>query len=115
MAGRDAGVIIRAAMRVLVVEDDNRIASFVTKGLSQAGFTVDVADNGEEGLDLATARPYDVAVVDVMLPRLDGLTLIGELRRKRIMTPVVILSARRTVDDRVTGLRTGSDDYMTKP
>jgi two-component system OmpR family response regulator len=102
-------------MRVLVVEDDNRIASFVTKGLNQAGFTVDVVDNGEEGLDLATTRPYDVAVVDVMLPRLDGLTLIGELRRKRIMTPVVILSARRTVDDRVTGLRTGSDDYMTKP
>lgn len=102
-------------MRILVVEDDEKIASFVVKGLKQAGFAVDHANNGEDGLHLAATAPYDAAVVDIMLPRLDGLTLIEELRRRRIATPVIILSAKRAVDDRVKGLQVGGDDYLTKP
>jgi DNA-binding response OmpR family regulator len=102
-------------MRVLVVEDDKKIASFVADGLKQAGYAVDVAPDGTEGLHLATSANYDAAVIDLMLPGLDGLTLIERLRVKRIATPVLILSAKRTVDDRVNGLRAGGDDYMTKP
>jgi two-component system OmpR family response regulator len=102
-------------MRVLVVEDDERIASFVSKGLREAGFAVDTAGDGAEGLHLAVTEPYDAAVVDIMLPGLDGLSLIERVREKNIKTPVLILSARRTVDDRVKGLQTGGDDYMTKP
>ncbi|MEN6319646.1 MAG: response regulator transcription factor [Syntrophaceae bacterium] len=102
-------------MRILVVEDDPRIASFVTEGLKQAGYVVDHAADGEEGLDLALSGLYDAAVIDIMLPRLDGLSLIEELRRKMENVPVIILSAKRTVDDRVRGLQIGSDDYLTKP
>jgi two-component system OmpR family response regulator len=102
-------------MRILVVEDDKKIASFIVKGLQQAGFAVDHAENGEDGLDLALTVPYDAAVVDIMLPRLDGLSLIGEMRQQKINTPVIILSAKRSVEDRVKGLETGSDDYLTKP
>ena len=102
-------------MRILVVEDDKKIASFVVKGLKQAGFAVDHAADGEDGIHLALNEPYDAAVIDVMLPKLDGLSLIEELRRKRVNTPVIILSAKRSVDDRVKGLQTGSDDYLTKP
>jgi two-component system OmpR family response regulator len=102
-------------MRVLVVEDDERIASFVSKGLREAGFAVDTAGDGAEGLHLAVTEPYDAAVVDIMLPGLDGLSLIERVREKNIKTPVLILSARRTVYDRVKGLQTGGDDYMTKP
>jgi DNA-binding response OmpR family regulator len=102
-------------MRVLVVEDDRKIATFVADGLKQAGYAVDVAPDGTEGLHLATTTNYDAAVIDLMLPGLDGLALIERLRSKRIATPVLILSAKRTVDDRVKGLRAGGDDYMTKP
>jgi two-component system OmpR family response regulator len=102
-------------MRILVVEDDEKIASFAVKGLKQAGFAVDHANNGEDGLHLASTVPYDAAVVDIMLPRVDGLTLIEELRRQKIATPVIILSAKRSVDDRVRGLQVGGDDYLTKP
>lgn len=102
-------------MRILIVEDDRKIASFVTKGLRQAGFAVDHAENGEDGLQLAFSEPYDVAVVDIMLPRLDGLELIERLRRNLIATPVIILSAKRSVDDRIKGLYAGGDDYLTKP
>lgn len=102
-------------MRILVVEDDKKIASFVVKGLTQAGFAVDLAGDGEEGASLALAVPYDLAVVDIMLPRLDGLALIARLRREKILTPVIILSAKRSVDDRVKGLQLGGDDYLTKP
>ncbi len=102
-------------MRVLVVEDDRKIASFVVKGLKQSGFTVDHAGDGIEGLDLALGAVHDVVVVDLMLPRLDGLRLIDELRRRQVLTPVIILSARRSVDDRVKGLQAGGDDYLTKP
>ena len=102
-------------MRVLVVEDDKKIAAFVAEGLKQAGYAVDVPPDGTEGLHLATSTNYDAAIIDLMLPGLDGLALIERLRTKRIATPVLILSAKRTVDDRVKGLRAGGDDYMTKP
>lgn len=102
-------------MRILVVEDDKKIASFVARGLKEAGFAVDQAENGEDGLRLALAHPYDTAVMDLMLPKLDGLSLIEELRKKKVLTPVLILSARRSVDDRVKGLQAGGDDYLTKP
>jgi DNA-binding response OmpR family regulator len=102
-------------MRILVVEDDATIASFVVKGLQDAGFAVDHAENGAEALHLASSEDYAVAVVDIMLPGMDGLALIEEMRRRRIKTPVIILSARRTVDDRVKGLQAGGDDYLTKP
>jgi two-component system OmpR family response regulator len=102
-------------MRILVVEDDLKIASFVSKGLREAGFAVDRAGDGEEGLDLALCEPYDAAVVDIMLPKLDGLALIERLRKEGVNTPVIILSAKRSVDDRVKGLQAGGDDYLTKP
>ena len=102
-------------MRVLVVEDDRKTASFILKGLKQAGYAVDHADNGMSGLNLALSEPYDVAVIDLMLPVLDGLNLIEELRRKKVNTPVIILSAKRSVDDRIKGLYKGGDDYLTKP
>ena len=101
-------------VRVLVVEDDPSIAEFVAGGLRQEGYAVDVADNGVDGLELARTQPYDAAVIDVMLPRLDGLSLVTALRRARVETPVLFLSARHSVDDRVRGLQTG-DDYLTKP
>ena len=102
-------------MRALVVEDDRKIALFVIKGLRQAGFAVDHAGDGQAGLRLSMTEPYDVAVVDIMLPELDGLSMVEQLRRNKINTPVIILSAKRSVDDRVRGLQTGSDDYLTKP
>jgi two-component system OmpR family response regulator len=102
-------------MRILLVEDDEAIAGLLSRGLREAGFAVDLAVDGESGLSAALARTYDAAVVDLMLPRRDGLSLIEELRRKRNTTPVLILSARRTVDDRVKGLQAGGDDYLTKP
>jgi len=102
-------------MRILLVEDDKKIASFVMKGLKEAGFAVDLAINGEDGLHLALTAPYDAAIIDVMLPKLDGLQLIEELRQQKVNTPVLILSAKRSVDDRVRGLQKGGDDYLTKP
>ncbi len=102
-------------MRILVVEDDKKIASFVKKGLEAAGFAVDHAPDGEEGLHLALTESYDAAIIDLMLPKLDGLTLIENIRKERINTPIIILSAKGSIDDRVQGLQTGSDDYLTKP
>ncbi|OGQ99479.1 MAG: DNA-binding response regulator [Deltaproteobacteria bacterium RIFOXYD12_FULL_57_12] len=102
-------------MRILVVEDDGKIASFIGMGLRQAGFAVDLAVNGEDGLAMALNEPYDAAILDIMLPRLDGLALLDELRRQQINTPVLILSAKRSVEDRVRGLQAGGDDYLTKP
>jgi len=102
-------------MRLLLVEDDEKIALFVSRGLKEAGFAVDHMANGEDGLHMALTEPYDIAVIDVMLPKLDGLSLIEEMRKNKIKTPVLILSAKRTVDDRVKGLQTGGDDYLTKP
>jgi two-component system OmpR family response regulator len=102
-------------VRVLVIEDDRKIASFLTKGLKQSGFAVDHAGDGETGLDLALATPYDAAVVDVMLPRRDGLSVVKALRDQKINLPVLFLSARGAVDDRVRGLQAGGDDYLVKP
>lgn len=102
-------------MRVLLVEDDKTIASFVKKGLEQAGFAVDHATDGEDGLHFAVNEAYDAAVVDIMLPKRDGLALIEELRGRSMRTPVIILSAKGSVDDRVRGLQAGGDDYLTKP
>jgi len=102
-------------MRVLLVEDDRKTATFIAKGLARAGFAIDHAANGEDGLHLAANEPYDAAIVDVMLPKVDGLSLIGELRRKKVLTPVIILSAKRSVDDRIRGLQAGGDDYLVKP
>ena len=102
-------------MRALVVEDDATIADFVARGLREAGFAVDHAADGDAALDCAREHAYDVAIVDVMLPRRDGLAVIDEMRRRGIGTPVLILSARRSVDDRVKGLQAGGDDYLTKP
>jgi two-component system OmpR family response regulator len=102
-------------MRILLVEDDPKIASFILKGLKAEGFAVDHAVDGEQGLDLSLTEPYAAAVVDVMLPRLSGLDLIQTLRRERVNTPVIVLSAKGTVEDRVKGLQTGADDYLAKP
>lgn len=102
-------------MRVLLVEDDKKIASFILKGLKAAGFAVGHASDGEAGLDLAMNESFDAAIIDIMLPKLDGLTLIEQLRSNNIKTPVLILSAKQSVEDRVKGLQTGSDDYLTKP
>jgi two-component system OmpR family response regulator len=102
-------------MRALLVEDDDAIADFVGRGLREAGFAVDRVSDGDEGLTAAGDRRYDVAIVDLMLPKRDGLSLIEELRKRKTLTPVLIRSARRSVDDRVRGLQAGGDDYLTKP
>src|SRR5213593_3460607 len=102
-------------MRILVVEDDTKIASFVVNGLKQSGYAVDHSADGEEALRRAQAISYDAAVVHLMLPKLDGLSLIQQLRAQGIRIPVLILSAKASVDDRVRGLQAGGDDYLTKP
>lgn len=102
-------------MRILVVEDDPTLAEFVGKGLREAGYVVDLAADGRTGLDRAAAEQPDLAVIDIMLPGLDGLSLIDALRRRGLTFPVLILSAKQSVDDRVRGLEGGGDDYLTKP
>lgn len=102
-------------MRVLVVEDEKKVASFIKRGLEEEQFTVDVAYDGEEGLFMAENNPYDIILMDLMLPKKDGLTVIQELRAKDISTPVLSLTAKDTVEDIVAGLDIGSDDYLTKP
>jgi two-component system OmpR family response regulator len=102
-------------MRILLVEDDSKIASFIIKGMKEAGYAVDHAPDGKEGLTLALTEPYDTAIIDIMLPKLDGLSLIEEIRRNKVTIPVIILSVKGSVEDRVKGLQTGSDDYLTKP
>lgn len=102
-------------MHVLVVEDDRKISDFIVHGLRQEGYAVDAADNGIDAFQLAMAGTYDAAVVDVMLPRMNGLDLIQDLRREGNLMPVLILSARNSVDDRIKGLQAGGDDYLIKP
>jgi len=102
-------------MRLLLIEDDGKIASYIAKGLKEAGFAVVHAADGDAGMELALEGTYDIAVIDIMLPGRDGLSIIDELRRHRIHTPVLILSAKRSVDERVEGLQAGGDDYLTKP
>lgn len=102
-------------MRLLLIEDDLKIASFIIRGFKAAGFAVDHATDGTDGLHLALTEPYDAIVADLMLPGRDGLSVIRSLRHQKIRTPVIVLSAKGNVEDRVKGLQTGSDDYMTKP
>ncbi len=97
------------------MEDDEKIASFLTQGLREVGYTVDSVQTGEEGLRLFETKPYDAAVVDLMLPGMDGLRMVELLRARGNKTPILILSARRSVDDRVLGLQKGGDDYLVKP
>jgi heavy metal response regulator len=102
-------------MRILVVEDEPGVAHFIRQGLTEAGHAVDVARDGQEGLDYALAAEYDVMVLDIMLPRMNGLDLLREIRRRGIKTPVLLLTARDAIDDRVKGLDAGADDYLVKP
>ena len=102
-------------MKCLLIEDDKRTADFIVQGLNQEGYTADWIDNGPDGLALLSDRQYDVAIVDIMLPGLDGIGVVQEARSHKVTTPVLFLSARSTVDDRVKGLKAGGDDYMVKP
>ncbi len=102
-------------MRILLVEDDLKIAKFIEKGFISSGFVVDHAATGTEGFEMAFSEPYDTMVVDIMLPQMDGISLIKKIRKEKNNTPVIILSARDRVDDRVKGLQAGADDYLTKP
>jgi two-component system OmpR family response regulator len=102
-------------MRVLLIEDDTKIASFVIKGLKAEGFAVDHAADGENGLHMAMTEPYDLAIIDIMLPQKNGFEIIAAIRREKIQLPVIILSARGATEDKVKGLQMGSDDYLTKP
>ncbi|MDW7646427.1 MAG: response regulator transcription factor [Desulfuromonadales bacterium] len=102
-------------MRVLLIEDDDRTADFVSKGYQQAGYAVDRAANGVDGLFMASHTPYDIAVIDIMLPRLDGLTVIEKLREQKLSLPIIVVSAKKSIDDRILGLQSGSDDYLVKP
>ena len=103
------------AMRLLLIEDDLNIAAFIVKGLKEAGFVVEHTGDGKTGLRMALDSSYDAAVIDIMLPGLDGLAIIDTLRQRRIKLPVIILSAKRSIDERVEGLQAGGDDYLTKP
>ena len=102
-------------MKILVVEDEKKIASFVRKGLEAHGFVVDVSHHGDEGYTLATTRPYDVLVLDIMLPGRDGLSILRNLRERKMSVPVILLTARSELNERLQGLNLGADDYLTKP
>jgi len=99
----------------LVVEDEKKIASFVRKGLEAQGFTVDVAHRGDDGFTMATTRPYDAVILDIMLPARDGLSILRNLRERKIPLPVILLTARSELNERLEGLNLGADDYLTKP
>jgi DNA-binding response OmpR family regulator len=102
-------------MRVLIVEDERKISAYVKRGLEEQGYAVDAAYTGTEALDFADAAPYDLILLDILLPEMDGLAVCRELRRKGNRAPVLILTARDAVDDRVAGLDAGADDYLVKP
>ncbi len=102
-------------MRILVVEDEPGVSQFVQQGLTEAGYAVDVAENGFDGLEFGLSKRFDVIILDIMLPEMNGLEVLRELRNKRVKTPVLLLTARDSIDDRVSGLDTGADDYLVKP
>src|SRR6266705_2074549 len=102
-------------MRILVIEDERKTAAFLAKGLREAGFSVDLARDGEAGLKFARVAKFDLLIVDVMLPRKDGWEVVADLRRDRMRTPILFLTARDSVRDRVKGLELGADDYLVKP
>ncbi len=105
----------KGAVKVLVIEDERKIASFLRKGLEAQGFVVDHVANGDEGYALATTQPYDAAVLDIMLPGRDGLSILRNLRERKISLPVILLTARSELNERLEGLNLGADDYLTKP
>lgn len=102
-------------MRILLIEDDQRTAEFITKGLKQAGYVIEHANRGDDGYQRAVSETFDAAVLDVMLPGMDGLSLVSKLRSRQNNLPVIMLSARKEVDDRIFGLQAGADDYLVKP
>ncbi|HNT68896.1 MAG TPA: heavy metal response regulator transcription factor [Syntrophorhabdaceae bacterium] len=102
-------------MRILVVEDEKKVAHFVKKGLLEEGYAVDVAHNGKDGLNFATDQSYDLIILDIYLPGIDGLTILKKLRDGKVETPVLLLTVRATIEDKVLGLDSGADDYLTKP
>ncbi len=102
-------------MRLLVVEDEKKVASFIRKGLTEEGYAVDVAADGEAGLKMALDQVHDLIVLDIHLPKMNGLQVLGALRQKRVATPVLLLTVRATIEDKVLGLDAGADDYLTKP
>jgi heavy metal response regulator len=102
-------------MRILVVEDEKKVASFIKKGLEEEGYAVDVAADGEEGLSMALARVHDLIILDIRLPKMDGLRVLQALRQDHVAAPVLLLTVRATIEDKVLGLDAGADDYLTKP
>jgi len=102
-------------MKLILIEDDQVIADFITRGMKEAGFAVDHMVDGQSGLNTILNNNYDVAIIDLMLPKLDGLSIISRIRKKNINIPIIILSAKRSVDERISGLQSGADDYLTKP
>jgi len=102
-------------MRILIIEDEKKVASFIKKGLEEEYFAADIAYDGREGLKFATSEEYDVIIMDVMLPYMDGFTLVKEIRKQNILTPVLMLTVKDSIKDRVEGLDSGADDYLTKP
>ncbi|MDP8266812.1 MAG: response regulator transcription factor [Candidatus Aceula meridiana] len=102
-------------MRVLLIEDEKKVASFIRRGLKEKGFAVDVVHDGEKGLFSAEINPYDLIILDIMLPGKDGIFICRQLRKKNIVTPILMLTARDDVEDKVSGLDSGADDYLTKP
>lgn len=102
-------------MRILVVEDEKKVASFIKKGLEEEGYAVDIAPNGEEGLAMSLAQVHDLIILDIRLPKLDGLQVLKALRQEKVMTAVLLLTVRATIEDKVLGLDAGADDYLTKP
>jgi len=109
------GFYYNVPMRILIIEDEHRLSNIIKKGLTENGFAVDQAFDGEEGQYLAESEQYDLIVLDIMLPKLDGIELCRQLRQKNLKIPVLMLTARSTTDDKVAGLDSGADDYMTKP
>ena len=104
-----------APVRILVVEDEKKVASFIKKGLEEEGYAVDVAADGEEGLALGLARVHDLVILDIRLPKMDGLRVLQALRQDKVTAPVLLLTVRATIEDKVLGLDAGADDYLTKP
>ena len=102
-------------MRILVVEDERKVANFIRQGLGEEGYAVDVASNGEEGLAMARDGVHDLIILDIGLPKMNGLQVLQELRRRKVTTPVLLLTVRATIEDKVLGLDAGADDYLTKP
>ena len=102
-------------MRILIIEDEKKVASFIKKGLEEEYFAADIAYDGREGLRLVTSEEYDIVIMDIMLPYMDGFTLVKEIRKQNILTPVLMLTVKDSIKDKVEGLDAGADDYLTKP